>query len=81
MSTQQNLSEVKDGETVVISSISNSSLKVKLLEMGFSEGRSVRVLFRAPLGDPLAVEVNGYVLSLRKDEASSVEVELNKVDE
>ena len=69
-----NLSQIANGETVVIKSVSNSSLKVKLLEMGFSEGRRIKMLFRAPLGDPLAVEVNGYVLSLRKDEAEWIEV-------
>ena len=69
-----NLSQIANGETVVIKSVSDSSLKIKLMEMGFTKGRSVKMLFRAPLGDPMAVEVNGYVLSLRKNEAQWIEV-------
>lgn len=57
-------------------SIKASDLKVKLLEMGFSEGKEVRVLYRAPFGDPMAVEIGGYTLSLRNDEAEQIEVEL-----
>lgn len=44
--------------------------------MGFSEGKEVRVLYRAPFGDPMAVEIGGYTLSLRNDEAEQIEVEL-----
>ena len=70
----QLLSEVKNGQQVSIQNIASSVLRVKLLEMGLLEGQSIRVLFRAPLGDPIAVDVNGYVLSLRKSEASLVTV-------
>jgi ferrous iron transport protein A len=58
-----------------VKNILASDLKVKLLEMGFSEGKELRVLFRAPFGDPMAVDIGGYVLSLRKEEAMQVEVE------
>lgn len=70
------LSHIADGETVKVTAVASSSLRVKLLEMGILEGQSLRVLFRAPLGDPIAVDVNGYVLSLRLDEAALVNVEL-----
>jgi len=35
----------------------------------------VKVLFKAPFGDPIAVDVDGYVLSLRKSEADLVQIE------
>jgi Fe2+ transport system protein FeoA len=35
----------------------------------------VRLVRRAPLGDPLEIEVRGYRLSLRRDEADHVLVE------
>jgi len=44
--------------------------------MGFSEGKEIRVLYRAPFGDPMAVDIGGYTLSLRNDEAEQIEVEL-----
>lgn len=43
--------------------------------MGFCEGKELRVLYRAPFGDPMAIDIGGYTLSLRKEEAAQVEVE------
>jgi len=70
------LNSIKNGTTVYVKNIKASALKVKLLEMGFSEGKEVRVLYRAPFGDPMAVDIGGYTLSLRNDEAEQIEVEL-----
>ena len=38
----------------------------RLLELGFDEGAEVETLHRAPLGDPIAVRVNGSVVALRR---------------
>jgi Fe2+ transport system protein FeoA len=46
------------------------------MEMGVIKGRILTVLYRAPFGDPMAIDIDGYVLSLRKDEACLVDVEL-----
>jgi Fe2+ transport system protein FeoA len=70
------LSEIANGTHVKVASVSQSELKVKLMEMGVIKGRELTVLYRAPFGDPIAIDVDGYVLSLRKDEAQLVEVEL-----
>ncbi|XOV66177.1 MAG: ferrous iron transport protein A [Fluviicola sp.] len=70
----QLLSEIADGQEVRVISIASSVLRVKLLEMGLLEDQPIRVLFRAPFGDPLAIDVNGYVLSLRLSEAKLVSV-------
>jgi ferrous iron transport protein A len=72
----QHLSKIKNGETVIVRQIEESSLKVKLMEMGIVEGKELQVLYRAPFGDPMAIDVSGYVLSLRNDEASKISVEL-----
>ncbi len=49
-------------------------LSVRLMEMGLIEGAEVRVLRRAPLGDPLQVRLGDYELSLRAAEADLIEV-------
>lgn len=54
-------------------------MRVKLMEMGIVEGTQIKVLFRAPLGDPIAVDIKGYVLSLRLDEAALIQV--NQIEE
>jgi Fe2+ transport system protein FeoA len=69
------LSEISDGSAATVLEVQESSLKVKLLEMGFLKGKELKVLYRAPFGDPIAVDINGYVLSLRKNEASLISVE------
>jgi Fe2+ transport system protein FeoA len=69
------LSEIKIGNCATVTSISDSSIRLKLMEMGLLPGKEVTVLFRAPLGDPIAIDVNGYMLSLRLDEAAMIHVE------
>lgn len=51
-----------------------SSLTPKLVEMGLYPGKEIQILFTAPLGDPIALQVDGYTLSLRKKEASLIEI-------
>jgi len=47
----------------------------RLMEMGLLPGTEVRVIRIAPLGDPLELRVRGYALSIRRAEASHVEVD------
>ena len=68
------LSTLKVGSKSEIIAIENSSIKSKLIEMGFLVGRSLEVVFKAPLGDPIAIEINSTVISLRKDEATLIKV-------
>jgi len=48
----------------------------RISEMGMIPGTMVEVERVAPLGDPIDVKVRGYHLSLRKEEADNVDVEL-----
>jgi ferrous iron transport protein A len=50
-------------------------VSLRLMEMGLTPGAEVTVIGVAPLGDPLEIEVRGYRLSLRKSEASRVQVD------
>jgi len=49
-------------------------ISLRLLEMGLTPGVVVLVVGKAPLGDPLELEVRGYRLSVRKSEAARVEI-------
>jgi ferrous iron transport protein A len=49
-------------------------LTYRLMEMGLIEGALVRVLRRAPLGDPLQVSVGDYELSLRSRDAELIDI-------
>ena len=59
----------------MISGVASGDIGARLAEMGLSDGENVTVLFKAPLGDPIAVQVGDYVLSIRNDEASIIQVE------
>jgi Fe2+ transport system protein FeoA len=68
------LSIVRTGQIVTIDNLIDSSLKPKLMEMGLVAGKKLKVLFKAPFGDPIAIDLGGYVLSLRLDEAQLINV-------
>ena len=72
------LSELKPGDVGVIVGLSgkDSLLKRRLTEMGMSKGERVKVIRNAPLKDPIEFEVKGYHLSLKRDEAKIVIVEM-----
>ena len=69
------LDRLKLNQQVTILSIAENGLTSKLTDMGLYPGKSVSVIFKAPFGDPIAVDIDGYTLSLRKEEASLVEVQ------
>lgn len=51
-------------------------VRQRLLTMGITPGTLLTVRGVAPLGDPIDVEVRGYDLSLRREEAKYVHVEV-----
>jgi len=68
----QHLSDLKLGEKAIIDSFTDSVMALKLLEMGCTPGELVQLDRIAPMGDPIAITVSGYLLSLRKEEASTI---------
>ena len=73
----KSLSELKVGEKGKVSRlIAEGSIKRKLLDMGIVPGVEIRIQKVAPLGDPVDVLVKGYHLSLRREEAKSITVEV-----
>ena len=69
------LAQLKLGESAIIKSFTNKTLALKLIEMGCLPGEKIKLSNIAPFGDPIAIEISGYVLSMRKDEASTVLLE------
>ena len=71
-----NLSEVTVGTKVKIKSFATNEIVIKLMEMGCLPEEDITVWKKAPFGDPIYLLVAGYSLSLRKDEAEQINVEL-----
>ena len=69
------LSELATGEKAVIVHVDgHGSFRKRLIEMGFIQGKEVRVILNAPLRDPIEYEIIGYKVSLRREEAAQIEV-------
>lgn len=60
------------GEKGSIRKLEDRELRVKLMEMGCLPGARIVVENIAPMGDPMAIRVAGYSLSLRKQDASGI---------
>ena len=71
------LNQLKSGQQARITAITNEGqLGQRLMSLGLLEGTEVRLLRRALGGDPIEIDVMGYALSLRKTEASKIDIEL-----
>ncbi len=70
------LKQAKVGETVTIVKLhGQGAVKRRIMDMGLTKGVQVYVRKVAPLGDPIEVNLRGYELSIRKDDAQMIEIE------
>lgn len=70
------LKEAKIGQTVkVVTLHGEGATKKRIMDMGITRGVEIYVRKVAPLGDPIEVTVRGYELSLRKEDATMIEIE------
>ena len=71
------LNELKPKEKGKIVKVSGGGgIHRRLLDMGLVSGSEIEVERVAPLGDPVEIRVKGYHLSLRKEEAINIQVEM-----
>ncbi len=72
------LSELEPHEKGTVVKVGGQgAVRRRILDMGVVVGSAVEVDRVAPLGDPVAIKIKGYVLSLRKEEAAGVQVEVD----
>ncbi len=71
------MNELKPGQSAYISKVGGSgALRHHLLDMGLTPGTEVTLQKIAPMGDPVQIEVRGYELTLRLDEAKKIGIEM-----
>ena len=69
------LADLQTGDKAVIVRVhGHGSFRKRLIEMGFIQGKEVKVILNAPLKDPIEYEIIGYKVSLRREEAKQIEV-------
>ena len=71
------LDKMKPGQRGKIARVGGAgAVSRRLVDMGVVRGTTVEVIKVAPLGDPIEVKLKGYNLSLRKEEAAGIKVEM-----
>ena len=69
------LDKLPIGKPAVILTVGGEgNLRCHLLDMGLIPHTEVTVRKVAPLGDPIEICLRGYTMTLRKDDASKIEV-------
>lgn len=73
------LSDFNVGETGRIVKVEGEGkIRCRLFDMGVTPGADIILMKKAPLGDPIEITIRGYELTLRKNEAIYVTVEVNE---
>lgn len=69
------LKDIKVGQsTTVVKLNGQGAVRRRIMDMGITKGVKIDVCKVAPFGDPVEILVRGYKLSLRKEDASMIEV-------
>ena len=70
------LKELQAGHSAVVTAVGGQgSLRQHFLDMGVIPGAEVTVVKLAPMGDPMELQIHGYELTLRLDDAAKIDIE------
>ena len=71
------LDQIKPGKGGIIVAVNGEgALRRRLLDMGLTPKTKVVIKKTAPMGDPIELSLRGYMLSIRKDDAAKIEIEV-----
>ena len=70
MKTVKDLSVGETGSIAKIGTV--GALKQRFMDMGITKGTEIKIIKIAPLGDPIEIELRGYNLSIRKEDAENI---------
>jgi ferrous iron transport protein A len=70
------IATLKKGQKAIIGEMNSNDIPLKLLEMGCLPGNVVELIQMAPFKDPLYLNINETFLSIRRETAKLVNVEL-----
>lgn len=74
------LAELKPQQQAYIDDFDDDSFSLKFMEMGLLPGEKVKFIRYAPMGDPLMLELDGYFLTIRREDALSINVSVIEVN-
>ncbi len=69
------LNDLKIGQSGIITAVGGEgTLRLRLLDMGLIPKTRVRVQKVAPMGDPIQIQIRGYELTIRREDAQRIEI-------
>lgn len=69
------LTSLRPGQRAVVSGLDAAGdMRRRLQDMGLIQGTPVTCVERSPLGDPVAYQIRGAVIALRREDAGTVRV-------
>ncbi|MBA3899485.1 MAG: ferrous iron transport protein A [Bacteroidetes bacterium] len=71
------LSQLLIGESATIAKFNDNFVSLKLMEMGCMVGESFVMERVAPFGDPIIIKISGYLMTMRRSEADTIEISRN----
>lgn len=75
------LNQLKVGQSAAIKAVGGEgTLRCRFLDMGLIPHTRVTLQKVAPMGDPIEIQVRGYELTLRVDDAKEIEVEAGEAE-
>lgn len=64
------------GEGIITKVGGEGALRCRFLDMGLIPKTKIKVQKVAPMGDPIELHIRGYALTIRREDASRIEVEM-----
>ena len=61
---------------VIINLNCKGDLRRRLLDLGLVHGTNIKALFKSPIGNPIAYEVRGTTIALRKEDSRLINCNL-----
>lgn len=75
------LDKIHPGNGGIIKNVGGEgALRRRLLDMGLTPKTTVNVNKVAPMGDPMELQLRGYLLTIRLEDAAKIEVEEGDVN-
>ena len=70
------IDDLKIGQSGTISNVGGEgALRLRFLDMGLIPGTCVKLQKVAPMGDPIQIQVRGYELTIRREDAKKIDLE------
>ncbi len=67
--------DLKPGDKALIQSVcGDEKFAKRLLALGFIEGTEVKLIATAPLGDPIIINLRGFNIAIRKNDAKNISI-------